>query len=518
MPGVCRTVVALVAIATTASAQPMPDPTAQPEPRGTAGDTRIPVTMPGSGEVLGAESSAATSRPAPFSVEQPIDADAYICGPGDVFELNFWGPQNFRLQIAADLEGRTFISKVGFVPVAGKTLSAVRTAIKSKVRANYPGLQFDLTLVNPRTFLVHVVDTVRQPGTYPTHALERVSSVIAHAGALPTGSRRRITVKHHNGTTITADLVLYELTGDTSYNPYLLDGDVVTVPYADPVVAISGAVRRPGSYELVKTKDLTELLQLADGFTSQLTRSLPIRVVHHDEQQHEHLTTLAFANVSDTPNCTLQDHDAVQVPGIDELQRSVLLIGAVSGADQVDPATTSKRVPFVEGDTVLSLLDRAGGIKTAGDLQHSYISRPRDNASPEVIPVDLEALLVRRDFHADKPIHMGDAVVVPPMQYSVLVEGAVARAGLYQYSPLFTIPEYLARAGGRTRTARDLDDVQLIDVNGKTRNFRPGMKPNPGDSILVPERNFTRPEIVQLVLAGAGLVLSGVAITIAATR
>ena len=40
----------------------------------------------------------------------------------------------------------------------------------------------------------------------------------------------------------------------------------------------------------------------------------------------------------------------------------------------------------------------------------------------------------------------------------------------------------------------------------------------PGDAILVPERNFTRAEVAQIVIAVAGLVISGVAITIAATR
>ena len=40
----------------------------------------------------------------------------------------------------------------------------------------------------------------------------------------------------------------------------------------------------------------------------------------------------------------------------------------------------------------------------------------------------------------------------------------------------------------------------------------------PGDAIMVPERNFSRAEVVQLLIAGAGLILSGVAITLAATQ
>lgn len=519
MPGVCRTVLALVAIASIASAQGLPDPQ-QFDPRGGTeggGGAKIPVTGPGNTEVMGAEAAASSTPPPPISIEHPIDPDAYICGPGDVFELNFWGQQNFRLRIAVDLEGRTFISKVGFVAVAGKSLSAVRNSIKSKVRTDYPGLQFDLTLVNPRTFLVHVVDNVKEPGTYPAHPLERVSTVLAKAGALPNASRRRIAVKHRNGSTITADLVLYELTGDTSCNPYLLDGDVITVPFADPVVTISGAVRRPGSYELARSKDLTELLDLSGGFSSSVARALPIKLVRRNEHQQETTTDLPLP-ATGAPNTPLEDDDKLIVQGSNELQRSVLIIGAVIGADRLDAATSSVRLPFVEGDTVLSLTERAGGIKAPGDLRRSYISRPRTGTTPELIPLDLDALLVHRDFRADKNVQIGDTIVIPPMQYSVLVEGAVARAGLYNYNPLFSIPEYIAHAGGRTRTAQELEDVKLIDAEGHTHDFRAGMKPSPGDAILVPERNFTRAEIVQLVIAGAGLILSGVAIGLAATR
>lgn len=497
-----------------AFAQGLPMPDMPPE--AATGTTKIPVTMPGGTEVMGAEAAAASAGAAPVAIEAPIDPDAYICGPGDQFELNFWGQQNFRLRIAADLEGRTFISKVGYVAVAGKTLTAVRAQITKKVRANYPGLQFDLTLVGPRTFLVHVAENVKHPGSLTAQPMERVSSVLARAGG-PTGSRRRITIDRKAGADGTADLVLYELTGDTRYNPYVLDGDVIRVPFAETVVSIGGAVRRPGTYELVATKDLNELLDLAGGFTSSVARSLPIKLVRKNAKQQATARELPF-NGDATPNEPLRDEDAVLVRGASELQRTVLLIGAVAAADRLDAAATSARLPYVEGDTVLSLIDRAGGIRAPGDLTRSYISRRGKDGAVQMTPIDLDALLVRRDFSADKPIQMGDTIVVPPMRHSILVEGAVARAGLYNYNPNFGIAEYIAHAGGRTRSARDLDEVKLIEPNGKTREYRSGMTLNPGDAILVPERNFTRPEIVQIVIAAAGVVLSGVAIGLAATR
>jgi polysaccharide biosynthesis/export protein len=477
--------------------------------------TRIPVEMPTDTEVLGAEAVGSSAPAASVSLEQPIDPDAYICGPGDVFELNFWGQQNFRLRVAADLEGRAFISKVGFVSVTGKTLTTVRGEVQKKVRGTYPGLKFEVTLIDPRSFLVHVVDYVKQPGSYTAHPFDRVSAILTRAGG-STGSRRRITIRR-SGTELTADLVMYELTGDTSFNPFVLDGDIINVPFAEVSASIDGAVRRPGKYELVKTKDLAELVALAGGLTSSVARSQPIIVVRHEAHERATSLELPFSGTA-TPNTSLKDSDAVTVRDARQLQRSILVIGAVSGATAVDAATTSIRLAFVDGDTVFSLVDRAGGIKASGDLSHAYISRARAGKDPELIPVDLEALLVRREFSADKKLTMNDTLVIPPMQYSVLVEGAVTRGGMYPFNPQFGIAEYIAHAGGRTRSARDLDEVTLIDWAGRTHAYKPGMKPSPGDSILVPERNFTRAEVVQIALAAAGLIVSGVAITLAATR
>lgn len=490
-----------------------------PDPRlDRSATTNIPVTMPGDSETMDAEKAGVSTSAPAVALEEPIDPKKYICGSGDTFELNFWGQQNFRLKVSADLEGRLFISKVGFVDVAGKTLAAVRSDVSKRVRGNYPGLRFELTLVAPRSFLVHVAANVAKAGAYSANPLERVSAVLTRAGGMTAaGSHRRIEVRHRNGTSDTADLVLYEITGDTKYNPYVLDGDVIYVPFVSVEATVSGAVRRPGTYELVKTKDLAELFELAGGFSSSVVRSLPIRVVHRNKAQQETALDLPFKG-DVAPNRPLEDDDRVIVSGSDQVQRTVQLLGAVVGADPLDNATTSKRLPFIEGDTVMSLIDRAGGIKAPGDLRRAYISRPKVNAAAEVIPVDLDALLVRRDFHADKAVQMGDTIVVPPMQYSIRVEGAVGRPGLYPYNPNFGIAEYIAHAGGRTRSARDLDETRLIDGNGKSRDYSSALKLSPGDAILVPERNFTRPEIVQIALSAAGLLLSGVAITIAVTR
>src|SRR4051812_39321611 len=223
-------------------------------------------------------------------LEEPIDPDKYICGRGDIFELNFWGRQNFKLRVTVDMEGRTFISKVGYVDIVGKTLRQARAIIKTAVLRYFPGLTFDLSLVEPRTFLVHVVENIPHPGLYTARPVERASNVITRAGGITgNASKRRISVQHRDGTRSTIDLLLYNLTGDTKYNPYLMDGDLIRIPFEDVAVTVGGAVRRPGRYELIQSKDFAELLDIAGGFASTATRQLPIRLVRKNEQERESL-------------------------------------------------------------------------------------------------------------------------------------------------------------------------------------------------------------------------------------
>jgi len=475
------------------------------------------VAVPSDTEVVQAERPVINpSGVSTLPLEEPLDPDKYICGRGDVFELNFWGRQNFKLRVTVDMEGRTFISKVGYVDIVGKTLRRAREVVKAAVRRYFPGLNFDLTLVEPRTFLVHVVEDVPHPGLYTARPVERASNVIARAGGIPAnGSKRRISIRHRDGSTATVDLLLYNLTGDTKHNPYLMDGDLIRVPFEDVAVTVTGAVNRPGRYELINTKDFSELMEVACGFSSIATRQLPLRLVRKDQHERQSQTDVPFpSGASALPELALHADDLVYVPSVVDLQRSVLLVGAIAGAVPTDEATHLRRLPFVEKETVRALLERAGGVGPGADMVQSYIMK----GDSTQVPVDLEALLVRRDFSADRAIEMGDSLVVPYKRRSVLVEGAVFRPSAYPYNPKFSLRDYVAGAGGETRFAQTLENAKLITPNGKEMPFSDQLTVNPGDTIVVPKRDFSRSEVVTLVMGGVGILISGAALFLAARK
>src|SRR5690242_1793486 len=85
-----------------------------------AASANMPVTGPSDTEVMQPDRSVLNQQTTPtFPLEEPLNPDKYICGRGDTFELNFWGRQNFKLRVAVDLEGRTFIPRIGYVAISG---------------------------------------------------------------------------------------------------------------------------------------------------------------------------------------------------------------------------------------------------------------------------------------------------------------------------------------------------------------------------------------------------------------
>ncbi|MGC3999862.1 MAG: SLBB domain-containing protein [Anaeromyxobacter sp.] len=455
-----------------------------------------------------AQSSALPEQSAPVAIDEPLDPNKYVLGHGDVLELNFWGVQNVTLRAVVDLEGRLFIPKVGYFKVGGRTLTAARTQLTSAV-ARYYRLTFDMSVAQPRAFLVQVVGAVRHPGAYSARAVERVSVALRKAGGLgERASSRRIEIQHRDGSLGTADLQLFQQSGDVKYDPYLLDGDVVRVPFEDLVVEVSGAVNRPGRYELVGSRDMKELTDLAGGVSSGATEALPVQLIRRGPDDRQNLTSVYMKDGwASTP---LEREDRVKVPSFQDVQQSVLVVGAIGNAATIEDAAASRRLSFVQGDTVGSLIERAGGAGPQADLATAYVIR-----GSRVVPVNLFALILEGNRSADQQVELGDTVVVPFRRRGVLVEGAVFAPGTYPYNPSFKVPEYLALAGGPNRFAQDLESVRLVSPTGEMKPYSPGLTVEPGSALVVPERNFSRAEIVQIGLSVAGILLSGVAVVLA---
>ncbi len=225
-------------------------------------------------------------------LEGAVDANKYIVGPNDIFSLGVWGVVNTPLPLAVSPEGSLIIPSVGEVAVSGLTLSEAKSRVISAVRKRFISAEITLTLVSPRRFLITVAGVGQ--GTYPTSAIMRASSIIAFifsdsvslmkSGTMPAErfnfSFRNIKLKRKNGEIQRIDLYKYFATQDERFNPFLREGDVITLQKYDwegKFIAVQGAVQFPGVFEYIQGDDLETAIELVRGVTRNRSNQPPKR-------------------------------------------------------------------------------------------------------------------------------------------------------------------------------------------------------------------------------------------------
>ena len=205
------------------------------------------------------------------------------------------------------------------------------------------------------------------------------------------------------------------------------------VPSRALTVEITGGVRRPGSYELVATRTVAELLELAGGFDTDASRARPLRVTSRAEGDQ---IAVRSVSMSSAPATALIDGDIVHVPELAEHRPTVLVQGAVVGPHDatgggnvqllgVRTATganeearpdgpremSSVVLPFVEHEGVRDLVAQAGGPSRGPILRNAYLARRDVHGATHHLPVDLASLST--GVSDDVPVSAGDTLVIP---------------------------------------------------------------------------------------------------------
>lgn len=131
-------------------------------------------------------------------------------------------------------------------------------------------------------YQIHVLGQVNLPGTYRLPPSVRLDEVLNFSGGVKDmGSKRKIEVRRKNAV-LRYDILKYHNNGDLSQNPFLLDNDVVFVPFSKADVAINGPVKEAGTYELIgNEKTAWDLVQLAGGYTPGASFTDPVTVVRY---------------------------------------------------------------------------------------------------------------------------------------------------------------------------------------------------------------------------------------------
>lgn len=484
-------------------------------------------------------------------LEGTVDADQYIVGPGDLFDISVGGPQPLLAPTAVSADGYLILPEAGAVQVGELSLQEARSRAKQALRESFEHVRVEIALAQPRRFYVHVSGAVPFPGRYLATPVGRLAGVLSLAYAdttrAPTGNLtfrpalRNVLLSHTDGTQKTVDLLRYHATGNTEHNPYLRDGDIVSVPAFDPdygSVFISGNVAFPGIYDHRPDDTLSDLLALATGQeTPGYARQVRLTRVLDDGSVEASIYDIA----------ALHGGEDVQVLALDQVH--VLVEETVRGVANIDgwvqyPGT----YPILSGETTLQdLLALAGGMRPgalarAAHLKRSTLPLPEPDYEnrfgmlagiPDPIPADTLALmqstrLANMDFFGSAylahelrlqssvpvdltvalgegappiPLRDGDKIYVPRDNNQVFVIGQVNRPGYVTHRTGMSLEYYVREAGGFGENA----GTSYVLKAGTNRHMKASeAEIESGDWIFVNRENmFADTEELQRLLTDA---------------
>jgi protein involved in polysaccharide export with SLBB domain len=414
-----------------------------------------------------ADRASAPGLDAPLDV--PLGPD-YVIGAGDTLTIDLWGGTTQSIIRKIDRDGKIFLPEAGAVQVAGLELEKAQGLIADALKQQFRDAQVAVTVSGLRSVRVYVVGDVQRPGGYDVSSLATpLSALYAAGGPTAVGSLR--VLRHFRGSDLVEEIDLYEflLHGVRSKCARFETGDTLLVPPAGPQIAISGAVKREGIYELRPGESrLGAVIDDSGGFTAAASLG-HIRIERIEANQQRVTVTLPDGGPGGTKaendavvNFMVKDGDRIRVePILPYSQRAVYLAGHV-----VRPG----RLAFSDGMRI-------------SDVIHSYQDLlPEPAARGEIvrlIPPDLHAETIGFDVpdvligNANIDLQPFDTICIfgryqvdAPM---VTIRGEVMRPGSYPMSAGMTAAQLVRLAGGFKRDAllksADLTSYEVKDGN-----------------------------------------------------
>jgi len=473
----------------------------------------------------------------------PVVPGDYIVRPGDVVNVTIWGTVDGDLQLTVDRAGRISVPRVGAVTVAGLRSADLADELSRRVGQTFRNFHLTATLGQVRPIRVFVGGYVQRPGSIIVNGLSSVLHAIMRAGGpSAAGSFRDIHLRRGGKEVGVFDLYDLLLKGNRDTDQLVQPDDVLFVGAVGPQVAILGSVNQPAIYELKPGETLDDVLHMAGGFTPLADRSRVAieRLVDRDTgkviqlalpaHQRDALATgdliRAFSAASAAlPQIRQNEHVRVEGevlhPGDYILPPGSRISDALRAAggmtDAAYPFGTEftresvRKVQQVNYDRALRDFEtdmaksQANQRATSAEELNAQAASAQSNARllerlRQIKPTGRVVMQLSPNATSlpDLALEDGDSLSIPQRSSSVGIFGSVFNTGSFIYEPGHTTQQYLALAGGPTRSA-DKGSIFMIRANGsvisaqqgasfwRSGNDLNGATVEAGDTIFVPE-------------------------------
>lgn len=437
------------------------------------------------------------------NIKSPKLPEGYALGSGDRINIQVWGSVSAEYKLTLDSTGRVFVPDVGSIALNGVKANELTRVISTHFGRIYKGFELRAVVDSARATSVVVTGQAQRVGiqTVPaTHTL--ISAALSFAKPSPGGSRRFVDFQRKNGPLQHIDLYCFFRNDCPPLPEVIQDGDNIRVPPRGKVVAISGAVARPGIYELAEGETANSLLAYAGGLS---VVADPNRVQLYSfsagKTGERLLRTISIGGAC-TSNTTRDVGKCMPLADGDYLDIQTKLTLVQNAVSLVAPGVDTIRVEFKPGMRLLDVLrapfdelmpGRALQALNTGtfsalneldeklkglDLNAVTIYRiNKDKRTFQPIMANYRQALGNVDGTANPVLMAGDVIVIDDnnewrarrdeLPMSVRVLGEVGQPGRYNYVGVKSLNDVLKMAGGLTPNAAIWSAVVLRQGDGR---------------------------------------------------
>lgn len=405
----------------------------------------------------------------------PLD---YPIGVGDHIVVSGYDGAEFQFSYVVASDGSIFPKEMGKIFVGGLTFENVRRIVYSRFAAVVPqGTNIDVSLGQPRTININIVNEVNNPGIVTVSAFSNAFSVIAKAGGVTeNGNLRNIQIKRNGRVIEELDVYKYLQTGETGRRSYLQNNDFIIVPFYEKRVLATGQFKRPMYYQLRKDEGVKALLKYSGGLNADaLASSLKIYRSANEGQ--------ALINVNATAILKIAGQDAILKDG-DVVKADLTRSGLVNKMEIRGEIKYPDVYQYRQGDHLFDLINRAGGVTRNTYLQRAYIFRgagDSTNLQADKLEVDLTDIN-NNNINSINNVELFPNDVVQLFGASefadpVFVEifGEVRKQGKLRKYGGMTLQDLIYLSGGLKQSAEfgRLEISSIVDMDSAKQGLKP---------------------------------------------
>lgn len=457
-------------------------------------------------------------------INEPNPDSGYLLDIGDILEIQLVGQSNYIEDFPIKADGSINLPDIGKINVAGLSISQASKLIESKINLAFIGTEAFISLSEIRDVNILVSGNAQNPGIYTLTGNSNILHALSVSGGInEQGSLREINLIRDNEVIESLDLYDLLINGEYDLNKRLRSGDVIFVEPRKNVVTISGAVKRPAKYEVLKEQNLSSIISYANG----LKRTADRENIFLERILDGTLKTIPIRNEIQFETIKAIDGDSIYIR--EYPYRSAKVSGAVLKPGSYNMAA---------GETINDLIDKAGGVtenaylfggvylnedaKTINkkskqllyELFLENILSMSETASAEA-NFDLTQIvglaqelkksesngrvvinLLDEDSLNLNKIKDGDELIIPEVNNVVYVYGELSSEGAVMFEQNKGLDFFIDKSGGYKKSA-DLSSIFILHPNGesemysKKRNIFESSPQNqikiyPGSIIFVP--------------------------------